>query len=71
MSEMYREDMNLGIGAAQIGKWKKPCLYVRQGDEIYKAASFNNENAAEIWWNTLCLLVYGKEKSNDECRETE
>ncbi len=71
MSEMYREDMNLGIGAARIGKWKKTCLYVREGNVLNKVASFNNDNAAELWWNTLMLLLYGKEKPNDQCGKTE
>lgn len=71
MSEIYRDDMNLGIGVTDFPNRKKACMYVRQGNELYKVASFNNDNAAELWWNTLCLLVYGKEKPNDQCGKTE
>lgn len=71
MSEMYREDMNIGMGVMNFPNRKKTCLFVRQGNEYFKVASFNNDNAAELWWNTLMLLLYGKEKPNDQCGKTE
>lgn len=55
------------IGTFNFPDRKKPCLGVMKGNELAKYATFNNDEAAELFMNILveCLGI-GKDGDQDE-----
>lgn len=57
--EIVSKDNKLGLGTTKTMFQpirKKPCLYVREGNTIYKIASFNDDEAMEEFWRVMAKL---------------
>ena len=70
----YPEAMKIGrttVGVAYMDEFKRPILYVRQGNEITKVASFTNEATAEWFTETMRIALWEAGVPFEEDDETE
>lgn len=59
MMEITTKDGELGLGTSKTmfqPSRKKPCLYIRQNNQVYKIASFNDDEAMENFWRVMVKL---------------
>lgn len=66
MKTIYWKDKDVKIGTMRLPDRKRPVLYIQEGASVTVCASFQSEERAKLFMETLIMAVGAQGKESEE-----